>query len=149
MVKYAPLVTVTLAFVTAVWTYNCYSEYQYAKAERKIITVQEKMPEKKLIKVQTKHILVKTLEEAKNIRNSIINGKDFEEIARQNSLCPSGKKGGDLGYVEKGRMVEEFEKAAFSLKEGEISQPVKTQFGWHIIKATDLVYSRIKKTNPF
>ncbi len=88
-------------------------------------------------RVNAKHILVKTEEQAKEILNQINQGKSFEDLAREKSLCPSGKKGGNLGWFSHGQMVREFQKAAFSLKKGEISQPVKTQFGWHIIKCVD------------
>lgn len=69
----------------------------------------------------------------------VTHGKSFEEIAKAKSLCPSGKKGGSLGWFGRNQMVKEFESAAFSLKKGEISRPVKTQFGWHIIKVNELV----------
>lgn len=85
-------------------------------------------------KVQAKHILVKTEEEANAILFDLSKGASFEDMAKKKSMCPSGKKGGDLGEFGKGMMVKEFEVAAFSLKPGEISKPVKTQFGWHIIK---------------
>lgn len=85
-------------------------------------------------KIHAAHILVKTETEAFGILFDIRNGMKFEEIARARSLCPSGKKGGDLGWFGRGQMAKEFEDAAFALKVGETSKPVKTQFGWHIIK---------------
>lgn len=88
--------------------------------------------------IQASHILVKTEEEAKEIFEKIAHDGDFAELAKQHSLDPGSKtNGGDLGYFTKGRMVPEFEKAAFALKDGEVSAPVKSQFGWHIIKLTD------------
>lgn len=89
-------------------------------------------------KIRASHILVKTEEEAKQVLLILSQeNKSFEQIAQERSLCPSGKKGGDLGYFGRGQMVREFENAAFKLKTGQVSQPVKTQFGWHIIKVTD------------
>ena len=88
-------------------------------------------------RINAQHILVKTEDQAKDILNLIQQGKSFEDLARTKSLCPSGKKGGNLGWFSHGQMVKEFQKAAFSLKKGQISQPVKTQFGWHIIKVVD------------
>ncbi|MDD2655793.1 MAG: peptidyl-prolyl cis-trans isomerase [Candidatus ainarchaeum sp.] len=84
--------------------------------------------------VRASHILVSSEREANRIIEEIKNGKDFAEMAKRYSSCPSGKGGGDLGFFGKGQMVKEFEDAAFSLKEGELSKPVKTQFGWHIIR---------------
>ena len=88
-------------------------------------------------KVNAQHILVKTEEQAKEILNLIQQGKSFEDLARTKSSCPSGKKGGNLGWFSHGQMVKEFQKAACSLKKGQVSPPVKTQFGWHIIKVKD------------
>ncbi len=88
------------------------------------------------MEVKASHILVKSEEEAKQLLGKIKAGEPFEALARKFSNCPSGKNGGDLGFFGKGQMVREFEEAAFSLKVGEISQPVKTQFGWHILKVT-------------
>ena len=88
-------------------------------------------------RVNAQHILVKSEDQAKEILNLIQQGKSFEDLARTKSSCPSGKKGGNLGWFSHGQMVKEFQKAAFSLKKGQISQPVKTQFGWHIIKVVD------------
>lgn len=86
--------------------------------------------------VRASHILVPSEREALRIIDEIKKGKDFSEMAKRYSSCPSGKGGGDLGFFGKGQMVKEFEDAAFSLKDGELSKPVKTQFGWHIIKVT-------------
>lgn len=85
-------------------------------------------------KVHAAHILVKTEQEALGILFDVKHGKDFGETAKAKSLCPSAKQGGDLGWFGRGQMVKEFEKAAFELKAGELSKPVKTQFGWHVIK---------------
>ena len=87
--------------------------------------------------VRASHILVATEEEANNLRNEIINGKNFADVAAEYSKCPSGANGGDLGYFGRGMMVKPFEYAAFELEVGELSQPVQTQFGWHLIEVTD------------
>lgn len=86
--------------------------------------------------VRASHILVASEREADRIIDEIKKGKDFSEMAKRYSSCPSGKSGGDLGFFGKGQMVKEFEDAAFSLKQGELSRPIKTQFGYHIIKVT-------------
>ena len=83
--------------------------------------------------VRASHILVRTEEEAKKLRDEILNGASFAEIASKVSMCPSGRNGGDLGFFTKGQMVKEFEDAAFSLPLNEVSQPIKTQFGWHLL----------------
>jgi peptidyl-prolyl cis-trans isomerase C len=84
------------------------------------------------------HILVKTETEANDVMKKLNAGKEFADLARLYSTCPSGKKGGDLGFFGKGQMVKEFESAAFSMEKGQVTQkPVKTQFGYHIIKVTD------------
>ena len=90
------------------------------------------------MKIRASHILVETLEEAQNLKAEIDNGADFGELAAKYSKCPSGASGGDLRYFGKGMMVKPFEDAAFALKEGEISAPVETQFGWHLIKCTGI-----------
>jgi len=89
-------------------------------------------------KVYALHILVKTENDAFSSLYDINHGKDFGEVARARSLCPSGKKGGDLGWFGRGQMVKEFETAAFEMKVGDVSKPVKTQFGWHLIKVIEL-----------
>ena len=86
-------------------------------------------------KIRARHILVKTENDALELSYDIKNGKKtFEQAAMEKSLCPSCRKGGDLGWFGRGQMIREFEHAAFSLQPGEISKPVKTQFGWHLIK---------------
>jgi peptidyl-prolyl cis-trans isomerase C len=87
--------------------------------------------------VTASHILVKTEDEAKEVRKELDQGKDFETLAKEKSTGPSGPQGGSLGTFGRGRMVGPFEEAAFALKAGEVSEPVKTQFGWHIIKVTE------------
>lgn len=87
--------------------------------------------------VKASHLLVKTEDEAKKLREEIVNGKDFAQVAMEVSLCPSSRNGGDLGYFSKGQMVKEFEDAAFSMEVGEVSNPIKTQFGYHLIYLTD------------
>jgi len=89
------------------------------------------------MKVRASHILVKTEEEAKDLLAKLNEGADFGELAEEHSLCPSKRDGGDLGYFGKGMMVKPFEDAAFAMEAGEVSQPVETQFGWHLIKLTD------------
>lgn len=84
--------------------------------------------------VRARHILVEDEKTAKEILQELKKGKDFSELAKKYSNCPSKEKGGDLGFFGRGMMVPEFEKAAFSLKIGEISNIVKTKFGYHIIK---------------
>lgn len=84
--------------------------------------------------VHCAHILIKTESEANAVLERIKKGEKFANVARQVSLCPSGKKGGDLGSFTRGKMVKEFENAAFVLRKGEISGIIKTKFGYHIIK---------------
>ena len=85
-------------------------------------------------KVHCAHILVKTEKEVNQVLDRLKKGEKFSAIAKNVSLCPSGKRGGDLGAFGRGQMVKEFENAAFALDKGQISGIVKTQFGYHIIK---------------
>ena len=84
--------------------------------------------------VHCAHILVKTEQEAKTVLARLSKGEKFSNIAKELSLCPSRKQGGDLGTFTRGKMVKEFETAAFALQKGEVSPVVKTKFGHHIIK---------------
>jgi foldase protein PrsA len=105
-----------------------------AKAYYDANPAQFKDPEK----VKVSHILVKTEEEAKAIQTQIIDGGSFADIAKEKSTDPASKaNGGDLGYIQKGVMVPEFETAAFGMNAGDPPQVVKTQFGWHVITVTD------------
>jgi peptidyl-prolyl cis-trans isomerase C len=84
---------------------------------------------------RARHILVETEDEAKAVAKRVKGGEDFAKVAGEVSKDPgSGKEGGDLGWFTKDRMVPEFSEAAFKMKPGEVSEPVKSQFGWHVIK---------------
>ena len=86
-------------------------------------------------KIKCAHILVKKQNEAITVLDRIKNGEKFGKIAKELSLdSGSAKRDGNLGYFSKGKMVKEFESAAFNLQVGQISEPVKTQYGYHIIK---------------
>lgn len=85
-------------------------------------------------RVHCAHILVKTEQEARAVLEELKKGASFSKLAQEKSLCPSGKRGGDLGTFGRGRMVKEFERATFALQKGQVSDAVKTQFGWHVIK---------------
>ena len=88
--------------------------------------------------VRARHIIVETEDEAKAIIAELDAGGDFEAIAKEKSKDGAAAQGGDLGYFTQGRMVPEFEQAAFALAIGEYSkEPVKTQFGWHVVKVED------------
>ncbi len=86
------------------------------------------------MKIKAKHILVEQEFEAQDLLKKISAGESFESLAQAFSQCPSGKEGGDLGAFGKGQMVQPFSDVAFSLNVGEISEPVRTQFGYHLIK---------------
>lgn len=104
------------------------------KAEYKRIADKEGGKEE----VHARHILVKTEDEAKDILKRLKAGEDFAKLAKEKSTDPgSGEKGGDLGYFTKDQMVKEFADAAFALDKGKTSDPVKSDFGWHIIQVED------------
>ena len=96
--------------------------------------------------VRARHILVKTEEEAKAILEELKKGADFAELAKAKSEDSSKTDGGDLGYFTQDQMVPEFATVAFKLEKGQLSDPVKTQFGWHIIKVED---KRDRQIPPF
>jgi peptidyl-prolyl cis-trans isomerase C len=87
--------------------------------------------------VHARHILVETEDEAKAVKAELDKGADFAELAKKKSKDPGASDGGDLGFFTKDQMVPEFSAVAFALEPGKISDPVKTQFGWHIIKVEE------------
>jgi peptidyl-prolyl cis-trans isomerase C len=96
--------------------------------------------------VHARHILVPTEDEAKAILAQLKGGADFATLAKEKSKDPGAAEGGDLGYFTKDQMVPEFAAVAFKLDKGQLSDPVKTQFGWHVIKVED---KRVKPTPTF
>src|SRR5215469_12012483 len=100
----------------------------YEEASKQIAGEQE---------VHARHILVETEDEAKAVKAELDKGADFAELAKKKSKDPGASDGGDLGFFTKDQMVPEFSAVAFSLEPGKISDPVKTQFGWHIIKVEE------------
>ena len=108
------------------------------KAIEKTITDKE-LKENYKPEIKASHILVKDEATAKKVKEELGQGKSFEELAKQYSEDTGSKeKGGDLGFFGPGKMVKEFEEAAYKLKKDEVSEPVKSQFGYHIIKVTDI-----------
>jgi len=103
---------------------------------------QDKFTEKE--QVHLFNILVETEEKAQEILTELKTGKDFSEIAKENSIGPSASQGGDLGYLSKGTIIPEIEEVVFALEVGELSQVVKTDFGFHILKITDKKPERVK-----
>jgi len=88
-------------------------------------------------KIRCSHILVEKENTAKEIAEKINRGESFAKLAEQYSIDGTRKRGGDLGFFKRGAMVKEFDRTAFSLKKGEVSGIVKTQYGFHIIKRTE------------
>src|SRR5436305_7761727 len=87
--------------------------------------------------VHARHILVETEDDAKAVEEDLKKGADFAELAKKKSKDPGASDGGDLGFFTKDQMVPEFSSVAFSLEPGKISDPVKSQFGWHVIKVEE------------
>jgi peptidyl-prolyl cis-trans isomerase C len=88
--------------------------------------------------IKTRHILVESEDQAKQIREKIAHGASFTQMAKEHSKDPGTKdEGGELGYFGRGQMVPQFEEAAFKLQKGDLSEPVQTQFGWHLIQLDD------------
>ena len=136
-------------------------EKRSAKAAQMVSKILKNFPNDELVKSAYKnlsnefkgsleynasHILVKEEGQAKTIRKDISNGKNFEALAKEHSIGPSGKNGGNLNWFDLNSMVPEFSTALMVLSEGDISQPVQTKFGWHLIK---LNKTREKKIPEF
>ena len=96
--------------------------------------------------IRARHILVATEEEARDIIERLGRGDAFADLAKEFSKSPEGQTGGDLGYFAKGDMVDPFDKAVFELKLNEFSEPVQTQFGWHVIEVLE---KRNSKPNAY
>jgi peptidyl-prolyl cis-trans isomerase C len=96
--------------------------------------------------VHARHILVETEDQAKKVAEDLKKGADFAELAKKESKDPGASDGGDLGFFTKDQMVPEFSAVAFALEPGKISDPVKTQFGWHVIKVEE---KRTRKAPDF
>jgi len=83
-----------------------------------------------------RHILVDKAELCEELKTKILDGADFEDVARENSTCPSSRRGGDLGSFGPGQMVKEFDAVVFSANLNEVQGPVQTQFGYHLLQVT-------------
>lgn len=95
-------------------------------------------------RIKARHILVEKQGLAEDLLGRIKKGADFQELAKKHSTCPSAEKGGDLGWFGRGKMAPEFEKAAFALNKGELSDVVKSSFGYHVIRLEDKRESKTK-----
>ncbi|MBD3895118.1 peptidylprolyl isomerase [Halomonas sp. ML-15] len=90
-----------------------------------------------MARASARHILVDSEEKCLSLKQEIEDGKDFAEVAKAHSSCPSGRQGGDLGSFGPGQMVPEFDKVVFSAELNEVQGPVKTQFGYHLLEVTE------------
>jgi peptidyl-prolyl cis-trans isomerase C len=90
-----------------------------------------------MIRASARHILVETKEDCEKIKNKILGGADFAEMAREHSQCPSGEQGGELGEFGPGEMVPEFDDVVFHAEVGKVHGPIQTQFGYHLVEITD------------
>ncbi|GAU07461.1 peptidylprolyl isomerase [Desulfoplanes formicivorans] len=90
-----------------------------------------------MMRARARHILVPTRETCEQLKQDIMNGQDFAEVAAAHSTCPSGRRGGDLGTFGKEEMVPEFEEVVFTGDVGVVHGPVQTQFGFHLIEVTE------------
>lgn len=89
-----------------------------------------------MAKARARHILDETAAQCEQLKNQILAGADFAQIAKTHSLCPSGAQGGDLGEFGRGQMVREFDEAVFNGETHKVLGPIKTQFGYHLLEVT-------------
>lgn len=89
-----------------------------------------------MARASARHILVSSEQKCQELKSEIEGGRDFAEVAREHSSCPSGKQGGDLGSFGPGQMVREFDEVVFSGELNKVHGPVKTQFGYHLLEIT-------------
>ena len=89
-----------------------------------------------MARASARHILVDSEEKCEELKNQILAGTDFADVAKQHSTCPSGGRGGDLGEFGPGQMVKEFDEVVFSGELNTVHGPVKTQFGYHLLEIT-------------
>jgi len=89
-----------------------------------------------MTQASARHILVETEAQCSELKDQIVGGADFAELAKSHSKCPSGARGGDLGSFGRGAMVPEFDTVVFSAPINEVQGPVKTQFGFHLLEVT-------------
>jgi peptidyl-prolyl cis-trans isomerase C len=92
--------------------------------------------EKTMAQATARHLLVDSEDKCNELKQQIVDGKDFADVAKANSSCPSSAQGGDLGSFGPGQMVPEFDKVVFSAPINEVQGPVKTQFGYHLLEVT-------------
>jgi peptidyl-prolyl cis-trans isomerase C len=128
--KYVPMTGVTDADVKAHYNDNLAQFKQPETVKASHILIKSEADDSEAMKTRAS-------EEAEDVLAKLRNGEDFARLASEHSACPTGQKGGDLGFFQRGQMVKPFEDAAFGLGVGEMSGLVETQFGYHIIKVTD------------
>ena len=90
-----------------------------------------------MVMARARHILVETEDQCNKIKDQIVKGSSFADMAKKHSKCPSGRSGGDLGEFSPGQMVKEFDVVVFKEEVGKVHGPVRTQFGYHLIEITE------------
>src|SRR6266568_4459167 len=101
---------------------------------KKSVSEHKRRKEKVMAKASARHILVASQESCETLKTQIETGADFAAVAKEHSLCPSGKQGGDLGTFGPGQMVKEFDQAVFTGDVGKVLGPIQTQFGYHLVE---------------